>query len=504
LIYGSVAVLDASAMEKDLKRWTAEVVESNRMKAGEEKIRFADGSNSRIKHVVYIIKENRTYDQVLGDLEKDGKRVGNGDASLTMYGKDITPNEHELALQFGVLDNFYDSGEVSGDGHVWSTAAIGTDYLERTWQQSYRGSQRTYDFEGVVAEGYPLLQNIPDVNEPWSGYLWGNLARHGKTYYHFGEYISSKFCDTKKTANPQEGPMWEGESCARPAIKPGEEIPAEWGGGENKWPWAIPMISKNIATKPELVGHFAPEAPDFNLRVPEQIRANIFLRHFDGWVKERATGKDTMPNFIIVRMGNDHTAGTTPGGPTPKSSVADNDLAVGRLVDAVSHSAYWNDTAFFILEDDAQNGADHVDAHRSLALVISKYSPRTKDGSAFVDSRFYSTVSVIRTMETLLGLPPMNNNDAFSSMIGSLFTGDGDQQPFTADYSNEKNGLMYTANAATASGAKASMKMDFKHADRADPVKLNVILWEDAMGKKAVPAMLLEKRKKAKKDDDDD
>jgi Uncharacterized conserved protein len=504
LIYGSVAVLDASAMEKDLKRWTAEVVESNRMKAGEEKIRFADGSNSRIKHVVYIIKENRTYDQVLGDLEKEGKRVGNGDASLTMYGKDITPNEHKLALQFGVLDNFYDSGEVSGDGHVWSMAAIGTDYLERTWQQSYRGSQRTYDFEGVVAEGYPLLQNIPDVNEPWSGYLWGNLARHGKTYYHFGEYISSKFCDAKKTANPQEGPMWEGESCARPAIKPGEAIPAEWGGGENKWPWAIPMISKNIATKPELVGHFATEAPDFNLRVPEQIRANIFLRHLDGWVKERAAGKDTMPNFIIVRMGNDHTAGTTPGGPTPKSSVADNDLGIGRVVEAVSHSPYWDDTAFFILEDDAQNGADHVDAHRSVALVISKYAPRTKDGSAFVDSRFYSTVSVIRTMETLLGLPPMNNNDAFSSMIGSLFTGQGDQEPFTADYSNEKNGLIYTANAATAPGAKASMKMDFKHADRADPVKLNVILWEDAMGGKPVPAMLLEKRKKAKKDDDDD
>jgi hypothetical protein len=228
------------------------------------------------------------------------------------------------------------------------------------------------------------------------------------------------------------------------------------------------------------------------------------LRHLDGWVKERAAGKDAMPNFIIMRMGNDHTAGTTPGGPTPKSSVADNDLAIGRVVDAVSHSAYWDDTAFFILEDDAQNGADHVDAHRSVALVISKYSPRAKDGSAFVDSRFYSTVSVIRTMETLLGLPPMNNNDAFSSMIGSLFEGSGDQEPFTADYANEKSGLIYTANAVTAAGAKASMKMDFKHADRADPVKLNVILWEDAMGSKPVPAMLLEKRKKAKKDDDDD
>ncbi|QNI38130.1 bifunctional YncE family protein/alkaline phosphatase family protein [Edaphobacter albus] len=503
LIYGSLASLDVAAMERELPRLTAETLESNRMKAGEEKIRFYDGSNSRIKHVIYIIKENRTYDQIFGDLEQNGKRVGNGDPTLTMYGKEITPNQHALALQFGVLDNFYDSGEVSGDGHVWSTAGIGTDYLERTWQQSYRGSQRTYDFEGVVAEGYPLLQNIPDVNEPSSGYLWGNLARHGMTYYHFGEYISSTFCDVKKSGSSQEGPLLEGLHCAQSSIRPGEKIPAEWGGGENKWPWAIPLLAKNIATKPELVGHFAPEAPDFNLRIPDQIRAEVFLKHFSGWMKDRETGKDTMPNFILLRLGDDHTAGTTPGGPTPKSSVADNDLAIGRVVDAVSHSPYWDDTAFFILEDDAQNGADHVDAHRSLALVISKYAPRAKDESAFVDSRFYSTVSVIRTMETLLGLPPMNNNDAFSSMMSSLFTGPGDQKPFTVNTVNRDNGLIYTANQKTAVGARESMKMDFKHADRADPVKLNVILWKDAMGEKPVPQMLLEKRKKIKKDDDD-
>jgi DNA-binding beta-propeller fold protein YncE len=503
LLYGSLAVLDVKSMEPELPKWTAEVVESNRMKAAEEKIQFAGGGDSRIKHVIYIIKENRTYDQVFGDLKQNGKAVGNGDASLTMYGADITPNQHKLALQFGVLDNFYDSGEVSGDGHVWSTAAIGTDYLEKTWQQNYRGGQRTYDFEGVVAQGYPLLQHIPDVNEPSSGYLWGNLARHGKTYYHFGEFISSTFCDVKKSGSSQEGPLLEGLKCERASVKPGEEIPAEWGGGVNKWPWAIPLVAKNIATKPELVGHFAPEQADFNLRVPEQIRAEVFLKHFKGWVADREAGKDTMPNFIMLRFGNDHTAGTTPGGPTPKSSVADNDLAIGRAVEAVSHSPYWDDTAFFILEDDAQNGADHVDAHRSLGLVVSKYSPRSADGGAFVDSRFYSTVSMIRTMETLLGLPPMNNNDAFSSMIGSLFTGAGDQAPFVADYSNRDNGLIYTANAKTAPGAKESSRMDFRHADHADAQKLNVILWQDAMGDKPVPAQLKERRKKAKKDDDD-
>jgi hypothetical protein len=184
--------------------------------------------------------------------------------------------------------------------------------------------------------------------------------------------------------------------------------------------------------------------------------------------------------------------------------VADNDLAIGRAVEAVSHSAYWDDTAFFILEDDTQNGADHVDAHRSLALVVSKYSPHPKDGQdAVVDSRFYSTVSVLRTMEELLDVPPMNNNDAFAPPIASLFAGPGDQEAFTADVSNRENGLIYMANKPTAPGAAASSRMDFRHADRAPWDKLNVILWQDAMGDQKPPAMLLVKHPK-KKDDDDD
>jgi DNA-binding beta-propeller fold protein YncE len=509
LVYGSLAVLDAAEVEQNLPQWTSAVLESNRMKAAEEKIAFAGGAENPIKHVIYIIKENRTYDQILGDLTQDGKPVGNGDPGLTMYGAAVTPNLHKLALQFGVLDNFFDSGEVSGDGHVWSTAAIGTDYLEKSWQQNYRGGQRSYDYEGVVAEGYPLLQKIPDVNEPASGYLWGNLAAHGKTYYHFAEFISTTFCNEIKTVNPQQGPMLAGGNCARKAVAPGEAMPAEWGGGVNKWAWPIPLIATNIATKPELVGHFAPESPDFNLAVPDQVRVEIFLRHLKGWVADKEQGKDTMPNFILLRLPDDHTAGTRPGGPTPKSSVADNDLAVGRAVEAISHSPFWDSTAFFILEDDAQNGGDHVDAHRSLAVVVSKYAPHTANGASFtagapfVDSRFYSTVSVIRTMETLLGLPPMNNNDAFSSMISTLFTGPGDQPAYAADYSNRDNNLIYTANVKTAPGAKESMKMDFRHADHAPAQKLNVILWKDAMGGAAVPAMITERSKKTTKDDDD-
>ncbi len=263
------------------------------------------------------------------------------------------------------------------------------------------------------------------------------------------------------------------------------------------YPWPIPLINKNTATKPELVDHFDPQYPDFNLSFPDQLRVEEFLTHFRQWVADRRQGRDTMPQLVQLRLPNDHTAGTTPGMPTPKASVADNDLAVGRAVEAIAHSPYWDDTAFFILEDDAQNGADHVDAHRSIALVVSKYSPRAVQPT--VDSAFYTTVSVVRTMEELLGLPPMNNNDAFAPPIASLFTGAGDQPPYEADYRNRDNGLLYQANGPKGPGAKASSRMDFQHEDRADPRVLNVILWRDAMGKKPVPAMLTH----AQADDDD-
>ena len=221
LLYGSLAAIDVDGV--DLKAATAEVMESNRMKAAAETIAFAGGANP-IKHVIYVIKENRTYDQIFGDLKQNGKPVGNGDAGLAMYGAEVTPNQHQLALQFGVLDNFFDSGEVSGDGHVWSNAAIGTDYLEKTWQQDYRNGQRTYDYEGVVAQGYPLLQKIADVNEPASGYMWGNADAHGKTHYNFGEFISSTFCSAKGATARQEGRC----SVAGPALS-AENYPAGRG-----------------------------------------------------------------------------------------------------------------------------------------------------------------------------------------------------------------------------------------------------------------------------------
>jgi DNA-binding beta-propeller fold protein YncE len=500
MLHGSLATIELDDTKTHLKELTKETLENNLMYAAQKRVEF-QGGGDKIHHVIYIIRENRTYDQLLGDLG-----VGDGDPSLTMYGAEITPNLHALAKQFGVLDNFYDSGEVSGDGHVWSTAAIDSDYNERTWQIGYRGHERGYDFEGVVEEGYPLLEHIPDVDEPGSGYLWTDLARSHKTLYHFGEFISTKFCDDSGEAPktrplPQQGGTpEETHFCEHPFVRKGEAIPDNYGGGTSPYPWQIPLIYKNVATKPELEGHFDAEYPDFNLSFPDQLRVNEFLTHFNQWTEDLKSGKDTMPAFVMLRLPNDHTAGTTPGMPTPKASVADNDLAVGRAVDAVSHSAYWDSTAFFILEDDAQDGADHVDAHRSISLVVSKYAPH-KD-APFVDHTFYTTVSTVHTMLTLLGAPPMNNNDAFAPLMGPEFSGAGDQPAFSADYRNRDNGLIYTANAPKAEGAKESAKMDFRREDRADPVKLNVILWKDAMGSKPVPWMLTHPHG-VRKDDDD-
>ncbi len=489
LLHGSLAAVEVPDAMAHLPALTQRALADNRMGGPATKLHFAAGRNP-IRHVIYIIRENRTYDQELGDLG-----VGNGDPALTMYGASITPNLHKLALQFGVLDNFYDSGEVSGDGHVWSTAGITSDYTEKTWQQSYRGRERPYDYEGVVEQGYPLLEKIPDVDEPDSGYLWTDLARHHVSLYHFGEFISTKFCDDSgeapKDPSPLNGtPEPRPEHCDHPAILPGETIPAIYGGGKSPYPWKIPLIFQNVATKPELVGHFDPQYADFNLSFPDQLRFEEFDRHLRQWVKERTdSGTDPMPSFVMLRFPNDHTAGTTPGMPTPRASVADNDLAVGRTVEAISHSPYWNDTAIFVLEDDAQDGADHVDAHRSVALVISKYSPRSS--RPVVDSHFYTTVSVLKTMEELLGVPPMNNNDAYAPAIAPLFTGSGDQPAYTADAGNRDNGLIYTANTRRSPGAAASSRMDFTHEDRANAHLLNVILWRDARGKAPLPPQLL-------------
>lgn len=487
LLRGSLARLNVRKAEENLAELTREVEDDNLIHADPGKIEFPSGPNP-IRHVIYVIKENRTYDQVLGDL-----RVGNGDPSLTLYGQDITPNEHKLALQFGVLDNFYDSGEVSGDGHVWSMAAITSDYNEKTWQIAYRGKERTYDFQGTVADEYPLESGETDVDDPGTGFLWGNLARaRGLTYRDYGEFVNGEWCSPKRrgSASPKT-PHPEGQRCPRNIVEKGQPLPPNVGqphGSVSPWPWSIPLVRRMVATKVELRDHFDPLYPDFNTDYPDQLRVDEFLNEFTEFVHARQEHKGTeLPNFVLLYLPDDHTGGTRPGGPRPAASVADNDLALGRLVEAVSHSPYWDDTAIFVLEDDAQDGADHVDAHRSIAFVISKYSPGSSQ-QPFVAHQFYTTVNMVHTMETVLGLPPMNQNDAYAPLMAPLFAGAGNQPAFTADTRNRDNGLIYAVNPPRAAGAAESQKMDFSRPDAAPASQLNAVLWRDRKGDVPMPA----------------
>ena len=486
LLRGSLARLNYKKAEQHFAELTRQVEQENLIHSDPGKFEF-HGGGQPIKHVIYVLKENRTYDQIFGDLG-----VGDGDSSLTIYGEQITPNEHKLARQFGVLDNFYDSGEVSGDGHVWSSAAITSDYNEKTWQIAYRSKERTYDYQGTVADEYMLDHNESDVDDPSTGFLWGNLARSKKTYRIYGEFITGEWCTPRrKAASPKQGtPLAAGNECPRNAVAKGEPLPANVGqphGSSSPFGWRIPLVRRMVATKAELRDHFDPLYPDFNTDYPDQLRADEFLNEFDGFVKAREEGKGTeLPAFVLLYLPDDHTAGKKSGSPKPTASVADNDLALGRVVEAVSQSPYWNDTAIFVIEDDAQDGADHVDAHRSIALVISKYSPGSTS-HPFVAHQFYTTVNMVHTMEALLDLPPMNQNDAYAPIMSPLFSGAGNQAPFTADWSNRDNGLIYQANRSKGPDADVSNKMDFSRPDAARASVLNAVLWRDRKGSLPMP-----------------
>ncbi|GAC1632525.1 MAG: alkaline phosphatase family protein [Candidatus Acidiferrum sp.] len=487
LIHGSLAQIPLTALEPYLTDYTKLAVEANSLRGNSDKISFVTGEN-KIKHVIYMIKENRTYDQILGDLG-----YGDGDPSLTMYGADITPNLHKIAKQFGILDNFYDSGDVSGDGHIWSNSATVSDYVAKTWPIAYRSAEHTYDSEGTFLNGISADDNLPDAGEPTGGFLWKNFSAHGITYRHYGEFIVSKWCNSPTdNTNPKAGPpKVAGVTCKRTVMKKGEPLESNVGqphGSPSPYPWDIPVLAKNIAAEAELRGHFDPRFPDFEVTYPDQLRADEFLNEFDEFVASRKAGKDTMPQFIQLRLPNDHTAGLRKNQPRPAASVADNDLAIGRVIDALSHSPYWDDTAILIVEDDAQDGPDHVDSHRSTAYVISKYSPlpQTHESIAipFIDHTFYTTINTVRTIEVLLGVPPMNSNDARAAAMAPLFAGPGTQPAFTTDYRNRDNGLIYEMNTKD---WKEGANLDFTHVDAVDTVLLNKALWQDRMGDAPMP-----------------
>jgi DNA-binding beta-propeller fold protein YncE len=327
LVKGSVARLNIPATLERLPEFTRAMEHDNLLRNDPGTISFVAGQNP-IKHVIYVIKENRTYDQILGDL-----KVGDGDPSITMYGADITPNEHKLALQFGVLDNFYDSGEVSGDGHLWSNAAITSDYNEKTWPIAYRSKERTYDFQGQVAEEYPLEHNQPDVDDPATGFLWDNLARNHKTYRDYGEFVSAAWCNQKpKAASPKQGtPSAQESPCTRTVMNQRDPLPPNLGdphAGPSPWPWAVPLFGGVKANKAVLRDHFDPLYPDFNTEYPDQLRADEFLNEFTAYVHARDAkeGPDfEMPSFVLLYLPDDHTGGTRPNFPRPAASVAVGD-----------------------------------------------------------------------------------------------------------------------------------------------------------------------------------
>ena len=479
---GSLARIPLNSINENLAYWTAIVSKTNAAQGNSDHVSFA-ASENKIRHVIYIIKENRTYDQLFGDISE-----ANGDPHITMYGKDITPNQHKLARQFGVLDNFYDSGDVSGDGHIWSTSASISDYVEKTWPIAYRSEEHTYDSEGEFLLGVSAEDDLPYAGEPTGGFLWKNFATHGITYRHYGEFILTRWCNASDNDQASSGgpPEEAGLPCERAVIKKGEPLEKNVGdprGGPSPYSWNIPVPAKNVAAQVELRGHFDPLYPDFQVAYPDQLRVDEFLNEFNESVAARKSGKDTLPQFILLRLPNDHTAGGKEGMPRPAASVADNDLAVGRVVDAISHSPYWDDTAILILEDDAQNGPDHVDSHRSIGLVVSKYAPLPKP-NVFVLHTFYTTINMIRTIEALLGAPPMNANDSRAAVMAPLFNGPGTQPAFTADYRNRDNGLIYEMNTKE---WKQGKNLDFSHADAANNVVLNKYLWHDRMGNVPMP-----------------
>ncbi len=372
------------------------------------------GDPSPIKYVLYIIKENRTYDQVFGDMPR-----GNGDPSLVMFGREVTPNHHKLAEEFVLLDNLYCNGHVSADGHPWSTMAYNTDYIARNWALTY--SSRA----GIHDDDDGDLSNAP------SGYLWDACARAGLSYRSYGEY---------------------GRRVSQP-------------DGSLKVEGAVPG----------LVGHMCPDygvSKVAGARVRDTENADTFLREFAEFAKT-----DTLPRFMVMSLGEDHTTGTRPGTFTPRACVASNDLALGKIIDAVSHSKYWPEMAIFVIEDDAQNGPDHVDAHRTVGLVISPFTKRK-----FLDSSQYSTVSMIRTMELIMGLAPLSQFDAAARPMFASFSDRADLTPYSAVPAQFD---VNQVNMPTAYGADRSLKMDFDEYDRIDDFELNEILWRSIKGKDA-------------------
>jgi len=382
------------------------------------------GGNSPIKHVFYIIKENRTYDQVLGDIPQ-----GNGDTSLCIFGNKVTPNEHALTNEFVLLDNFYVDAEVSADGHNWSTAAYATDFIEKTWPTSYGSRGGNYDSEGTRPAG-----------DPRDGYIWDYCKRAGVSYRTYGE-----FADDYK-----------------PNIK-------------------------------ALVGHYCVKSPSFDLDITDRYREQVWEHDFDSLLKI-----NKVPQLSTIRISNDHTSGQHKGAISPIAAVADNDQGVGLLIEHLSKSAIWKESVVFILEDDAQNGPDHIDAHRSPVYVAGGYVKRNA-----VVHTMYSTSGVLRTIELILNLPPMSQYDAAAMPLFECFSDKPDLSPYKVKPAQVN---LEQRNVADNQSSRRSQNFNLAKEDAVPDLELNDVIWKYVKGENAVlPApkrsafVILENKKK---DDD--
>ncbi len=446
LMQGTVSIVDLPAGDKFEAQMSKHTAQAYRCLPKAEKqtavqAQYPDnpiprrlGLPSPIKYCLYIIKENRTYDQVLGDMPE-----GNGDPALCLFPEKVTPNHHKLAREFVLLDNFYVEGEVSADGHEWTMGAYATDFVEKSWPLSY-GHNAHKKFP------YPAEGNF-DIAVPAGGYLWDRAKEAGVSYRSYGEFI-------------RNGKTPKDPGTARVAA---------------------------------LKDHFDPWYRSFDMDYPDVKRAERFISEMKRFERE-----GEMPRLQILRISNDHTSGTTTNKPSPRAAVADNDLALGMVVEALSKSKFWSELAIFVVEDDAQNGPDHVDAHRTIAYVISPYTKRR-----FVDSTMYSTASMLRTMELILGLKPMSQFDAMAAPMSHSFT----HLPNYDSYSAVRPAVrMDELNGKTAWGSELSRKMDFTKEDAADDLLLNEVIWRSIKG--ADSPMPAPKRaaffRATAKDDDDD
>jgi YVTN family beta-propeller protein len=416
---GTLSIIPTPA-DPMLARYTARVRANNRLAAAEPRqtggvIPRRPGDPSPIRHVIYVLKENRTYDQILGDLGR-----GDGDPSLTLFGEAVTPNQHALARSFVTLDNFHVDAEVSIDGWSWSNGGYANAYVQKNWPLDYGDYNRPEDMGGY---GSSETAGLPGEN-PGDDFLWDSLLRAGVPYVNFGFFVN----------NP-------------------------------------PVVD---AAMHGLLGHTDPDYPGWDLDVTDQARIDRWMTVFAGY--EQA---GVMPAAQFIALPGDHTAATEIGKRTPSAYVADNDLALGRLVAAVSHSRFWSDTAIFVVEDDAQDGPDHVDGHRTVALAISPYTQTGK-----VDSTFYSTVSMLRTMELILGVGPLSQFDATATPMSASFT----DRPVFRPYDAITPSVSLTEiNRPDAPMARESSALDFSGPDRVPAGLMNAIVWKSVHGPASAP-----------------